>query len=194
MEYECDEVPDCADNSDEINCDIVKIDSRSYRKEYPPIRIDFEKTKVNVSMKIMAINNIHDIQETFQAKFSISLEWYDNRPTYYYLHKSNMSNLIGNEERNRLWIPPIIFNNTDSNHMVTNDNPSALLFVERRGKRALIDLADINEGYSYKGSENPLVYTADYDLVNHCVFNLHHYPFDTQTCSIQVNTAHILSH
>ena len=68
MLYECDEVPDCADHSDEIDCEIVKIDPRSYRKEYPPMLKDDEKISVNVSMIINSISNIHDINESFSSE------------------------------------------------------------------------------------------------------------------------------
>ena len=131
----------------------------------------------------MAISNIHDIQETFQAKFTITLEWYDNRLIYFYLRNSNM---IGSEEKNQIWIPPLVFNNSDSNQMITNSQ-SSTVFVHKRGKRELLDISNVNEGDTYKGSENPLVYTADYDLVNHCVFKFYYYPFDTQVCEIQVS-------
>ena len=62
----------------EIDCEIVKIDPRSYRKEYPPMEKDKQdrrkRVPVNVSMSISAISNIHDIKESFQAKFTIILE------------------------------------------------------------------------------------------------------------------------
>ena len=34
--YHCDDVEDCDDKSDEINCDIVSIDEKRYRQEFPP--------------------------------------------------------------------------------------------------------------------------------------------------------------
>ena len=187
MNYECDEVSDCLDNSDEISCEILKIDHKSYRKEYPPIKENDQRITVKVSMIITAISNIHDIKETFQAKFTIKLEWCDDRLTFHYLKNSTMSNLIGNEERNEIWIPPLIFNNTDSNQIIAN-NPFSGMFVHKRGKGKLLDLSEVSEGDTYNGSENPLMYTADYALTHHCIFVLNYYPFDTQKCEIQVST------
>ena len=189
MDDECNEVVDCFDHSDEIDCEIVKIDARTYRKEYPPMEKDGQESRrkipVNVSMSISAISNILDIKESFQAKFTIILQWYDNRLAFYFLRNSTTSNLIGGEEKNLVWIPPLIFNSTDSNEMIVN-NPSSNMFVRKRGAGEFFDLSNVNEGTIYKGSENPLLFTSKYVSTHHCVFELHYYPFDTQICEIQV--------
>ena len=185
MKYECDEVADCLDHSDELDCEILQIDPRSYRKEYPPMQKDDQRIPINVSMSISAISNIHDIKESFQAKFAIILEWYDNRLTFYFLRTSTSSNLIGGEEKSLIWIPPLIFNNTETNEMIVDD-PSSSMFVHRRGDGEFFDLSNVWEGDIYKGSENPLLFTSKYVLTHHCVFELYYYPFDTQKCEIQV--------
>ena len=184
--YECDEVPDCADHSDEIDCEIVKIDPRSYRKEYPPMLKDDEKISVNVSMIINSISNIHDINESFQAKFTIILKWFDTRLKFYFLRNTTTSNLIGGEEKGFLWIPPLIFNNSASNQMIV-DGPSTQMFVLRHGEGEPFPISNVNEGETYKGSENPLLFASNYILTHHCVFELYLYPFDTQRCEIQVH-------
>ena len=185
MKYECDEVADCLDHSDELDCEILQIDPRSYRKEYPPMQKDDQRIPINVSMSISAISNIHDIKESFQAKFAIILEWYDNRLTFYFLRTSTSSNLIGGEEKSLIWIPPLIFNNTETNEMIVDD-PASSMFVHRRGDGEFFDLSNVGEGDIYKGSENPLLFTSKYVLTHHCVFELYYYPFDTQKCEIQV--------
>ena len=141
MKYECDEVADCLDHSDELDCEILQIDPRSYRKEYPPMQKDDQRIPVNVSMSISAISNIHDIKESFQAKFAIILEWYDNRLTFYFLRTSTSSNLIGGEEKSLIWIPPLIFNNTETNEMIVDD-PASSMFVHRRGDGEFFDLSN----------------------------------------------------
>ena len=161
------------------------IDPRSYRKEYPPMQKDNQRIPVNVSMSISAISNIHDIKESFQTKFTIILQWYDSRLTFYFLRNSTTSNLIGGEEKSLVWIPPLIFNNTESNQMIAYD-PSSSMFVHKRGDRKLYHISNVNEGDIYKGSENPLLFTRKFVLTHHCVFELYYYPFDTQRCEIQV--------
>ena len=154
MKYECDEVADCLDHSDELDCEILQIDPRSYRKEYPPMQKDDQRIPINVSMSISAISNIHDIKESFQAKFAIILEWYDNRLTFYFLRTSTSSNLIGGEEKSLIWIPPLIFNNTETNQMIV-DCLLYSMFVHRRGDADYIDQTKVAQGQNYKPSEKP---------------------------------------
>ncbi len=38
MSKHCDGVVDCDENLDKINCDLLKIDLKLYRKEHPPLQ------------------------------------------------------------------------------------------------------------------------------------------------------------
>jgi len=44
----------------------------------------------------------------------------------------------------------------------------------------------IAEDYLYHGSENPIIYKNTYEMDFHCSYDLSEYPFDHQTCHIEV--------
>ena len=184
MEDRCNEAFDCEDNGDEKECDYFTIDPMTYHKEYPPI---IKGRDMNVYVRLI-INQLQDIREldmTFNAKFTLKLGWTETRLTYINLLDTDLKNLVWKENRAKLWIPPLVFNNTDENVMVA-DQPNAFLFIFKRGNHSNAPLTSVNEDYYYEGSENYLVLWIDYDLTFRCDFQLKHYPFDTQICNIEV--------
>ena len=50
-------------------------------------------------------------------------------------------------------------------------------------------LEEVDEREIFKGSENRLVLRQTYTHEFQCVYNLHNYPFDKQTCSIDIRTS-----
>jgi hypothetical protein len=51
----------------------------------------------------------------------------------------------------------------------------------------LSPITELSEIESFQGNENPLIYKRTFELDLHCSFDLHWYPFDTQTCLIIVS-------
>ena len=99
-------------------------------------------------------------------------------------------NLIGSPEKETLWIPPLIFNNSERNTMVTMDrepgDPVANIMIEKRGNASFAPPVVLDETAFYKGSENLMVYKSEYNLLLSCIYDLGFYPFDTQTCAMEV--------
>ena len=48
------------------------------------------------------------------------------------------------------------------------------------------DQYNLEETAQYKGDENPIVYSRELDLEFKCSFILTYFPFDTQTCTIEL--------
>ena len=82
MEARCDEVTDCDDTSDENNCAMLDFDNNQYRNNYPPVTKGNVKLNVQVGVIVLSIGSIQDIMMKFEAKFQLSLQWYDKRLTY----------------------------------------------------------------------------------------------------------------
>ena len=45
---------------------------------------------------------------------------------------------------------------------------------------------ELHETANYSGADNPCIYTREFDLEFKCFFDLIYYPFDTQTCKIEL--------
>ena len=184
MYYRCDGGFDCKDKSDEDFCDLLLIDEGRYNKDYPPLN-GGKPVNVTVHFNIESIQNIKEIDMDFNVKFTISLEWTDGRLTFSNLNEGNFVNLASPEKITQIWIPPLIFNNTKENFMISRDT-TAGLFMNRMGNPTLPDSSSVYENLYFDGSENILLYRKDLELTLTCNFMLQNYPFDQQTCLIEV--------
>ena len=185
MLYRCDGSFNCKDKSDEDFCDRLIIEKGLYNKDYPPKHLG-RPVDVKVYINIDAIQNIKEIDMNFNAKFTITLEWFDERLLFSNLNDGNYTNLAKPEKITEIWIPPLIFNNTKKNIMITRDE-TAGLFMNKMGKPTLPPHSEVYENLYFKGSENVLIYRLDLEMTCDCIFLLQPYPFDKQTCKIEVS-------
>ena len=110
----------------------------------------------------------------------------DWRLTFYNLRKTGQfQSNVGEEERNKIWIPNLIFDNSVKEKLIEIDKFSVLTVLQN-GTGLLETNEYLQENVKYKGSENFLIYTRTYLIDLSCEFEQHSYPFDSQTCSIQV--------
>ena len=95
-------------------------------------------------------------------------------------------NALSNEDKEKLWIPNLVFENNPKGLFVKNELLSVLR-IQREG--ILEDKFDFqhNEYKWYKGAENPVSFENIYEMKLACEMELHFYPFDTQRCYIQVS-------
>ncbi len=111
---------------------------------------------------------------------------YDWRLSYANLkNNSKLDNTIGQKERNKIWIPSLVFDNSQKDSYIKNDALSTLS-VKLVGLSELKINSDLQEYEGFSGSSNPLVYARNFELILDCEFELHYYPFDTQQCYIVV--------
>ena len=185
MSGRCDGMLQCPDRSDEDECNLIKIDKQSYNKAYPPRTAEGRQLSVKVQVILVAIHQVNELDMTFGSELILSLEWYDERVLFFNLKEKELTNLIKYETANDIWIPPLIFNNSKQNMMVILDETSDL-FVNKRSLAKMTKRSWINEDYFYKGADNIFVYRLAYEMTHSCQYNLQRYPFDTQTCQIEV--------
>ena len=184
MSDRCDGIYQCLDKSDEDDCNLITINKEIYNKDYPP-RIEGSPLEVKVYVIIVAIQGIKELKMSFNSKLTLALEWYDERVLFSNLKTEDLTNLLGYQKSTEIWIPPLIFNNTKQNEMVVLDQ-TASLFINKRGTPQMAHRSSVNEDFYYQGSENVFVYRIDYEMTYNCIFDLFKYPFDTQTCEIEV--------
>jgi hypothetical protein len=183
----CNEVNDCKDKTDETNCQLIKIITDLYHTEYPPISVDKEPTNVFVNLSILYIDKLDEIGMIYSVKVHIQLKWYDKRLIFYNLRdEMKRGNVVSLDERDDLWIPKLVFTNSQPEFRLEMDS-SSFLMVIKEGLPAYDEIDDLQENEQYTGSENPIVYEKFIDLNLRCSFEFSKYPFDQQTCSILVS-------
>ena len=160
MEDRCDQIINCKDKSDEKSCSLIVFED-SYNKKVPPFTTDPEDNsvipvKVNVSTSLMNVLAISEFDHTIDLKLGITLEWYENRVLFHNLKTEEDLNILSDLEVhfvhfatfevvqkiqhlpifqvNSLWIPYVIFRNTDGDEAVkVDDDQMTLVAVTRQG-------------------------------------------------------------
>ena len=102
-----------------------------------------------------------------------------------YLNLHNEGNIIDEETKKKLWVPPLIFQNSAANKILRNDEKTTMNII-KEGKPKLNSQMDLDEAYIFKGNENILQYKREYQMEMQCEYNLRMYPFDYQVCAIDV--------
>jgi hypothetical protein len=188
MEERCNQLPDCRDKSDERDCRILFLEE-GYNKRVPPIsatedsRRELTPVNVEVSLTLDKVVSMAEEEHSIELEFEIRLEWKENRATYHNLKLKQALNALSQEDIQRLWLPLVIYANTDQKEMTRLGQPwewTTLVDVERQGNFTRSELNELHEIEIFAGSENSLFMQQSYTRELQCVYQLEAYPFDTQ--------------
>ena len=97
----CDYKQHCPDNSDEENCELVRV-GKDYSADRPPqpgVRVSQEDdtqilTQVTADITVLDILDIDDSKSLFKLFFTLELQWTDLNLRYCYLHHDQSNNII----------------------------------------------------------------------------------------------------
>ena len=160
----------------------------NYKSRTPPTMFDVD-LKILYAVNISIDFNLKDVFEILEKKmqlklkFGIHLEWKDHRLMYHNLKNESVKNILNKEEVSRMWVPTLIFENTDDNEFVEVDKHSEIM-IKRMGIPFLSSIKEADEIYKYMGSENPIAFEEIYTKTFRCNYQLSMYPFDTQICFV----------
>jgi len=189
IEKRCDQTSNCLDESDEDNCQMIYMKD-NYNKKIAPFIYD-QITKqnipvnINISMAIRDVLKIEEVDHIFTLKYRFLMEWYDYRITYYNLKKSRSSNALSSEEAEKLWIPFVVFENTENND-ATRGNKDTEVTITREGEFTRSDYDIIEEKNIFRGDQNRITFQQVYTKSFKCEYQLQLYPFDTQRCTTNI--------
>ena len=185
MEGRCNKQVDCDDKSDEIFCNLLKLDENSFLTLHPPMQD--EKLDIEISIDLLSIFNIDEINMKFHSKLRLTMKWRDSRLTFVNLMEKG--NILSLDNIASIWIPILEFENSedsDENSLNTQSGQNQVVSIQKEGKGTYPDVTYVNDGFRYLGSENSLVLKALHIKDFQCKFNFITYPFDTQDCYIQL--------
>ena len=183
LERRCDQTVNCKDESDEDHCKMIFMKD-NYNKKISAFKYD-EKTKENIpvsvkiSMDIKKILKIEEVNHVFSVKFRLVMEWYDHRLNYYNLKEQRSSNSLSLKEVEKLWIPYIVFENSE-NSEATKSDPDSEVLITREGGFTSSGEEVIEERNIFLGSKNRITFQQVFTKEFECEYQLQLYPFDTQ--------------
>ena len=186
MEKRCDQVLNCEDETDEVNCNILVLKT-SYRKTSPPIRMDATNggelvmpSEVTVSMFLLGIAAIKEHENRIDIKLRVKLRWFEFRALFHNLKKTSSLNALDYEDVKRLWIPNLVYVNNQDNDDTRGGLSKSDLKIMRRGNFTRSSPDVVDEIEIFKGSENPIVMIQSFTKTFECRYELMVFPFDTQ--------------
>ncbi|XP_013199982.1 pH-sensitive chloride channel 2 isoform X1 [Amyelois transitella] len=107
----------------------------------------------------------HDLN--FKLHFLLQLRWVDKRLAYYRFSPKRI-NIIGeNDLRDRIWVPHLYMSNEQSSSLMGTDSKDVLISVAPDGE---------------------VVFSRRMQAVLYCWMNLQKFPFDEQTCSMNLES------
>ncbi|XP_042235984.1 gamma-aminobutyric acid receptor subunit pi-like, partial [Homarus americanus] len=179
----CDLKFDCGDKTDESFCDIVNFPG-DYRSKLPPRPVSDLSLPISVNVSMDTIN-IDTTTMLISVSYNLRMTWFDNRLTYNNLKALTRLNTVSLDQVEQLWRPNVGFINTDDiQHTVVDQG--AVTTIIREHPHFVRDLSNPYEVEVYRGDTNPVSTTRKYSTVFTCNFDLVLYPFDIQTCSMQL--------
>ncbi|XP_059095252.1 uncharacterized protein LOC131890013 isoform X2 [Tigriopus californicus] len=193
MSERCNNVINCPDKSDEIDCKMIQIDD-SYIKHVPPIPILDQKTSsrqssqshVFMNMEILEILEISEVDYKFTVQYQLNLKWFDPALTFANLKENSILNAITVDMMDDIWLPQITFENTKQKD-VTQFDKTAFGYVVLKGSKSYQPRV-LSNTHTYQGSENPIVMKRIYSTVFSCDYQLRYYPFEKQECFMEFST------
>ena len=181
--------PNCRDESDENGCQLI-VFKNNYNKNIPPIKSGKNGSaipaNVSISITLMKVVEIEETDLSIHLQFQISLQWQENRVKYQNLKKDTALNALTNEDIKKLWLPLILYDNTDQKVVTRlgeygNGEWMTMVTVTRDQKsftRSEVD--EVDEAEIFEGSQNRLTMNQTYTWEFQCQYELQRYPFDTQ--------------
>ena len=95
------------------------------------------------------------------------------------MKKQRSSNALSLEEHNKLWIPYLVFENTENNEATEGTKDTELTLV-REGNFVRSDNEVPEEINIFEGQFNRITFEQVYTKTFKCTYQLQLYPFDTQ--------------
>ena len=162
--------------SDEKGCDIVTINPNNYMKVKAP-----KHALIKLRVDLLKILNLDEVAMLYRTQYIVHLEWLDSRILFNNLHNNQGLNTLVEEEKQKIWTPKLIFENTEEKAQTKTDSES-VISIQRQGNFTTNTMENIDNVYIFDGADNSLDMSRVYQTSWICNYQVNWYPFDTQKC------------
>ena len=133
----------------------------------------------------MVVQDIQEVAQYLELKFKVNMQWKDARVMFYNIKADERMNTLSLEEQLALWTPTVVFWNT-KNQLRTANDKYTFASVNREANGSIID-KEVNEDIEiFTGSENGITISRVYSIQFYCEYQMAWYPFDQQTCKVEM--------
>ena len=192
---------DCNDASDEVNCHKIFV-SETYLPDVPPPPMEENLlADVSISIDIIKVLDLEEVDESMVLKYRLTLKWKDSRLKFRNLKEETYLNTLGTDEAGKIWYPRIVFFNTRDTEdtkvtkiieiycksfylHIFQYNDKSVMSIQRHGRATISPLEVMQNDHIYSGIQNELILSQDYTTSFTCEYDMRAYPFDVQKCSM----------
>ena len=186
----CDNVPNCSDTTDEIDCTPLVLPDGYDQMKPPPNKntewysrnMDGQPNDVHVTFTVLDIYDINEKESTLTVRYKFDRSWRDSRLMFRDLSSEYTRNVI---DVKKIWYP----------RFEEPSNIKNLITVEHHGVFAMKEsnFTRYNEKHQilrakiFDGADNPVIMSETQQVELFCNFkNLARYPFDEEECIITI--------
>ena len=137
-------------------------------------------------MKILSFAEIQEKQKTLKVAFALERTWYDNRLTFWHLKTNPALNVLWERTHKPLWYPKLRFENADKSKSNPEYHRTWKVLRDSQKKPILENPGTEKVANIFRGSDHMLMYKVEYVFHWRCVFDLEWFPFDKQTCHLNM--------
>ena len=137
----------------------------------------------------MKVVEIEEVDHSIHLQFQISLQWKEPRAWYQNLKKDTTLNALTVSDKNNIWLPLVVYENTDQKESTRLGMPyewATTVAVTREESPVRSGMEVIDEIEYFQGSKNRLTMNQTYTKEFQCEYVLQRYPFDTQVRETQL--------
>ena len=193
LKLKCDQIKHCPDNSDELDCNNIQVDAKSYNKNISPKNIERARKTVDqqihatIDIQEFRVLEIDDLKETIDVRFWLTMKWIDSRVTFINL-KPFEETILTEQDAEKLWMPQLILAHTNQ-YTRTSDSDAT---IKAYGDLPIInpDFTHKKEAIYYEGYNTPLTSKALYHQTFSCHFDVTMFPFDSHCCNVILRLPH----
>ena len=186
VDKRCDEKVDCPDNSDEDDCELVKLPSL-YRTANPP-QPEENVLPILIQVEIINIDLIDTVNMIVVLTIKVKMKWFDERLEFSN-PMINQSNSVPDKIVGKIWKPldNLIHENAIIGEIKRDEN---LKLEVKATTPEMMDVTLGREDRLFNGSKNLLQATQRMKISYNCIFDVRNFPYDEKRCKFRMKINH----